>query len=57
MKEGLEDKSICLLIGGEILNKTNSDHIYVLDYENSKAYKVATQQHSNVFVILSLDGR
>ncbi|XP_065842094.1 uncharacterized protein [Oscarella lobularis] len=40
VKEGLEDKSICLLIGGEILNKTNSDHIYVLDYENSKAYKM-----------------
>ena len=38
--EGLEDESICLLVGGLMVDKTNSDYVYVLDCDNSKAYQV-----------------
>ena len=38
--EGLEDESICLLVGGKMVDKTNSDYVYVLDCDNSKAYPV-----------------
>ena len=37
--EGLEDESIFLLVGGQMI-KTNSDYVYVLDCDNSKAYQV-----------------
>ncbi|XP_065840574.1 uncharacterized protein [Oscarella lobularis] len=36
--EGLEDESICLLVGGHMIYRTNSDYVYVLDCDNSKAY-------------------
>ena len=39
--EGLEDKSICLLVGGQMLGLSdNFDYAYVLDCDNSKAYQV-----------------
>ena len=40
VKEGLEDESIFLLIGGRMIDERKSDYVYVLDCENSKAYKV-----------------
>ncbi|XP_065842585.1 uncharacterized protein [Oscarella lobularis] len=40
VKQGLEDKSICLLIGGRMFNETNSDYVYVLDCEKSKSYQI-----------------
>ena len=39
--QGLEDESICLLVGGEMLDETNSDYVYVLDCDNFIAYQVA----------------
>ena len=39
--QDLEEESICLLVGGEMVDKTNSDYVYVLDCDNAKAYKVA----------------
>ena len=38
--EGLEDESMCLLVGGRMVDQTNSDYVYVLDCDNSKAYQV-----------------
>ena len=38
--EGLEDESICLLVGGHLVDKTNSDYVYVLDCAHFKAYQV-----------------
>ena len=35
-----EDESICLLVGGRMVDETNSDYVYVLDCDNSKAYQV-----------------
>ncbi|XP_065832544.1 uncharacterized protein [Oscarella lobularis] len=38
--EGLEDESMCLLVGGRMVDQTNSDYVYVLDCDNSKAYQM-----------------
>ncbi|XP_065846084.1 kelch domain-containing protein 2-like isoform X2 [Oscarella lobularis] len=38
--EGLEDESICLLVGGRMIDKTNSDYVYVLDRGNFIAYQM-----------------
>ena len=40
LTEGLEDESFCLVVGGKIVDKTNSDYVYILDCDNSKAYEV-----------------
>ena len=42
VKEELEGRSVCLLVGGRMLNETSSDYVYVLDCDNSKAYQVVT---------------
>ncbi|XP_065845693.1 uncharacterized protein [Oscarella lobularis] len=43
-KQGLEAKSICLLVGGCFDRKTNSDNVYVLDCENSMTYQMDVDQ-------------
>ena len=43
--QGLEDESICLLVGGLMVDKTNCDHVYVLDCDNSKAYQVVIERY------------
>ncbi|XP_065840572.1 uncharacterized protein [Oscarella lobularis] len=40
LTEGLEDESFCLVVGGKIVDKTNSDYVYILDCDNSKAYEM-----------------
>ena len=40
VKRGFEDKSVCLLVCGRIVDdETYSDYVYVLDCDNSKAYQ------------------
>ncbi|XP_065840570.1 uncharacterized protein [Oscarella lobularis] len=39
-----EDESICLLVGGRMVDETNSDYVYVLDCDNSKAYQMDVDQ-------------
>ena len=41
--EELEDKSICLLVGGVMVDEAKSDYVYILDCDNSKAYQVVMQ--------------
>lgn len=47
MMPELKDESLCLLVGGRMLGKSNSDYVYVLDCDNSKAYKVVIERDVN----------
>ena len=38
--EVLKDESICLLVGGLMVDETHSDYVYVLDCDNSTSYQV-----------------
>ena len=43
----LKGEKLCLLVGGRMLDKRNSDCVYVLDCDNSKAYQVIIERDVN----------
>ena len=55
MKEGLEQKSLCLLIGGEFISASES--VYVLDIDDKKAYQVCHNDILIFYSLITLDGR
>ena len=49
VKEGLEEKSLCLLVGGR--NISASESVYVLDIDDKKAYQVF---HNDILIFYLL---
>ena len=47
--KGLEDEPICLLVGGQMVDKTKTDYVYVLDCDKSKAYEVVESAFSTKY--------